>query len=101
MENGKNMHPVDELKWVRDEIAGLKAREAELRDILLADPAQRVSDKFVALPKEVVSSRLDHDALKEALGDLAPYKRPTTAVQIRIEPPKPSTIKAAREWAPS
>jgi hypothetical protein len=65
-----NRHPADELADVRAEIKRLKAREAELRALLLraGDVADLAGDEWRATMRSAWSTRLDLPAALARLG---------------------------------
>jgi hypothetical protein len=65
MNDRANLAPADELFAVRTERKRLMEREDELRAILLADPAARTGNAYVASVKEIETFRTDVKALKE------------------------------------
>ena len=81
-----NIHPVDELAAVREEIKQLQARADELRDGLLEKDADLRGDMYSA--KLVASKResLDKQALIEAFGEavIAPYIKTTQFTTVKI-----------------
>lgn len=81
-----NRHPIDELADVRAELKRLKAREAELRDVILAGGCELVGDQFEASVRETKSERIDVEALRREMGTkaLAPYMRESTTCTIRV-----------------
>lgn len=81
-----NRHPVDEIAAVRDMISALKAREAELRDMILAGECSLVGDEHAAEIKTIQQSRMDTAALKRDLGLdlLAPYTSQVDVTQVRV-----------------
>ena len=81
-----NIHPVDELAALREEIKQLKAREDEIRDSLLLKDADLRGDQYSA--KLIASKResLDRQALEEAFGAavIAPYVKTTQFVTVKL-----------------
>lgn len=54
-----NLPAPDELAMVRAQIKNLQDRETELRNLLLADPASRTGNSYLAEVREVEQSRTD------------------------------------------
>jgi hypothetical protein len=82
-----NIHPVDELASLREEIAMLQERADEIRDGLLAEGAALVrGDQFTARITDAKREVLDKKALIEAFGDkiIAPFIRTTTYKMVKI-----------------
>ena len=81
-----NIHPVDELHALREDIKQLQQRADEIRDSLLAEGADLNGDFHVA--KLVASKRetLDRKALEEAFGAemLKPFLKTTEYVTVKI-----------------
>jgi hypothetical protein len=86
----RNRHPADELADVRAEIRELKAREDELRDILLDEKADRVGVQFKAVVTDWDRQRFDHEAASCHFGweALAPFYRKTTFKTVKLKPTK-------------
>lgn len=73
----------DQLAAVRKRIASLKAEETALRDILLADPSTRIGGDYVAVTREVATSRVANKDLLKA--DPALFaKLATTSVSVHV-----------------
>jgi hypothetical protein len=74
-----NVHPVDELAAVREEIKLLQQRADELRDQLLAEGADLDGDQYVANIVPGVRETLDRKAITEAFGEaaVAPFVKAT------------------------
>jgi hypothetical protein len=82
----RQIPPADELHSVRAQLKALEEREAELRQIMLADPSARTGNRFVVELREVVSQRTDLKELRAMYPDLvAEYTQPvaTTRVELR------------------
>lgn len=81
-----NIHPVDELAAIREEIAQLAGRADQLRDGLLQDGADLEGDQHTARIIDGKRETLDRKALVEAFGAamLAPYVRTTTYKTVKI-----------------
>ena len=86
-----NIHPVDELQAVREEIKQLQTRADQLRDGLLAE-ANAIDlnvikgDIYTARIIDAKRETLDKQALIEAFGEamLAPYIKTTTYKTVKI-----------------
>ena len=82
-----NIHPVDELHAVREEIAMLQARADEIREVLLAADTDTIrGDQHTARITETRREVLDKKALIEAFGEkiIAPYIKITTYKTVKI-----------------
>jgi hypothetical protein len=81
-----NIHPVDELHALREEIAQLSTRADEIRDGLLADGADLRGDQHTAVITPGKREVLDKKALIEAFGEkiIAPYIRTTAYKVVKI-----------------
>lgn len=81
-----NRHPVDELSDVRSEMNRLKAREEELRDLILSDGCDLTGDQFMASVTTSQQNKLDMDAARKALGPerVKELTRPVSARMIRL-----------------
>ena len=81
-----NIHPVDELAAVREEIAILQGRADAIRDSLLAEGADLEGDMHTAKITEAKRESLDKKALIEAFGEkvLAPYIKVTSYKVVKI-----------------
>lgn len=67
---GSNLPWPDELAQVRAQIKALQAREAELRQLLIATPSAREGAAWLAIVKTSVTSRTDLKELRAAQPDL-------------------------------
>lgn len=75
----------DELAQVRDEIARLEARGAELRQILLSDPSSRTGANWLAEIREVEQSRTDLRELKAMYPAIAAeFTFPTKVTRVEL-----------------
>jgi hypothetical protein len=54
-----NLPPADELFDVREQLKALKARESDLRSLMLSDPSARTGNRYAVEIKEVTSTRTD------------------------------------------
>jgi len=81
-----NIHPVDELAALREEIASMQERADEIRDSLLAEGAELAGDFHTARITEAKRETLDKKALIEAFGEkiIAPYLKVTTYKVVKI-----------------
>lgn len=81
-----NVHPVDELQALREEIAMLQAAADEIRDSLLAEGADLKGDMYSAKITDGKRETLDRKALTEAFGEavLAPYIRTTHYKTVKL-----------------
>lgn len=80
-----NLKPADELKTVRDRIKELQAREAELRDAIIANPADAVGNFAIAFVTKSKVSRFDRKAAEDELGDLSRFCKPTETITVRVQ----------------
>ena len=82
----RNIHPADELKAIREEIAILEARGDELRDILLADGASLTGDMYTAQIMPGKRETLDRKAIEEAFGAkaVAPFVKTTNFKTVKL-----------------
>ncbi len=65
-----NVPPADELAALRDTIAALKKREAELRTLMLTDPSARTGNAYVAELVTIWSHRVDLKELRAMHPDI-------------------------------
>ena len=82
-----NIHPVDELAAVREEIAILQGRADAIRDALLAEGVDLIrGDQHTARIIDAKREVLDKKALIEAFGEkiIAPYIRTTAYKTVKI-----------------
>jgi hypothetical protein len=81
-----NVHPVDELAAVREEIKLLQERADELRDWLLAEGADLQGDQYVANIVPGVRETLDRKAITEAFGEaaVAPFVKATHYQTVKL-----------------
>jgi hypothetical protein len=79
-----NLKPADELLSVRQKIKDLQAREAELKDAMMKDPALLAGDFAVASLVKRGSTRFDRKAAEAELGSLARFdvKGETIALMV-------------------
>lgn len=81
-----NVHPVDELQAIREEIAQLQERADQIRDGLLAEGADLRGDSYSAKITEAKRETLDRKAMIEAFGEamLAPYTKTSVYKTVKI-----------------
>lgn len=79
-----NMHPADALASIRDQIAELKKVETKLRDNILADPAIRKGDLYLAEVTSSAQKRICQKKIKELIGDVEKVKKPTEVTFVRL-----------------
>jgi hypothetical protein len=82
-----NIHPVDELHAIREEIAQLQDRADTIRDGLLATGVDLIhGDQHTAKIIEAKRETLDKKALIEAFGEkiIAPYIKSTVYKTVKI-----------------
>lgn len=81
-----NIHPVDELAAVREEIKILENRADELRAILMKEGASLTGDMYVAAIISNKRETLDRKAITEAFGEkaVAPFVKSTSYKTIKI-----------------
>lgn len=82
-----NRKPPDELADVRERIKELKAREDELRELLITGEADLVGDDFAATISKVMSERIDSTKLRKELGleKLRPFLVPSERTVVNVE----------------
>ncbi|MGY3615696.1 hypothetical protein [Bradyrhizobium sp. USDA 10063] len=82
-----NRKPPDELADVRERIRELKAREDELRDMLIAGACDPIGDDYAATISKVKSERIDSTKLRKELGlqFLRPYLVPSESTVVKVE----------------
>lgn len=79
-----NMHAVDALASVRDQIAELKKIEANLRDQILDKPSDRVGSMHKAEVVLSAQNRICQDKIKELIGDVDKVKKPIDVTIVRL-----------------
>lgn len=81
-----NVHPVDELAAVREEIKQLQTHADELRDKLLEDGADLKGDQYTANVIPGVRETLDRKAIEEAFGEkaIAPFLKKTNFKTVKL-----------------
>lgn len=82
----RNVHPVDELHALREEIKALQERADDVRDSLLQEGADLNGDMHVGKIIDSKRETLDRKALEEAFGAemLAPFLKVTTYKTLKI-----------------
>lgn len=84
------MHPMtaaDELAMIRSRISRLKAREQELREVLIAAPDEARQGRWVRADLvETVIRVFDHRLLPDALRDDPRYWRDRVLTQVTFHP---------------
>jgi hypothetical protein len=85
-----NIHPVDELAAIREDIKGLQAREDELRAELLKDGADLNGKQYQAFIQPSQRETLDKNALLAELGRaaMAPFLKTTMIRSLKLVPQK-------------
>lgn len=88
-----NRHPADELADLRAELRRLEDREANLRDMLLAEGADLVGSEHVARIVASPQHRLDRELLEQRFGAAAvrACRKPVTVTMVRLEPLGPTS----------
>ncbi len=83
----RNRHPVDELADVRTEIKTLQAKEAELRDLIIAEGCDLEGEEFEANVSRVESLKLDTKAVRKEFGDerLRAFLKPSEVLTVRVK----------------
>jgi hypothetical protein len=82
----RNRHPADALADVRAEIKQLQIREAELRNELLADGADRHGVQWEAVVRDRSQERIDAKAAIAHFGREAlwPFMKKVKATEVRL-----------------
>jgi hypothetical protein len=65
-----NLPPADELFDVREQLKALKARESDLRSLMLSDPSARTGNRYAVEIKEVTSTRTDIKEMRKLHPDI-------------------------------
>lgn len=97
-----NLPPADELAEVRATLKTLGERETALRNLMLADPAARTGNKFLAELREVESRRCDLKELRAAYPtqvDEHTYPVKTLRVELRAVDQETGEIVSTRKLA--
>ncbi len=86
-----NVHPVDELQSVREEIKILQDRADELREQLLQEGADLHGDQYTATITPGVRETLDRKAITEAFGEkaIAPFIKATPFSTVKFVENRP------------
>jgi hypothetical protein len=81
-----NRHPVDELSDIRSEMKRLKAREDEIRDLILSERISTTGDQWDVSVSISSQERVDTAALRKHLGPdaIAPFIRQAVVKTIRL-----------------
>lgn len=81
-----NVHPVDELSAIREEIAMLQSRADEIRDGLLEEGADLIGDQHKAVVIPGKRETLDRKALTDMFGEkaIAPFVKTTAYRTVKI-----------------
>ncbi len=80
-----NVPPADELAALRDTIAALKKREAELRTLMLSDPSARTGNAYLAEIVTVTQERFDVKEFRANHPDLAAeYTFPNKVEKVEL-----------------
>ena len=82
-----NVHPVDELHSLREEIAQIEKRAEFLRSAILSGKCTRTGAQYEAVVMTSTRDSLDRKALVEAFGEatLAPFTRTTSFQTVKIK----------------
>jgi hypothetical protein len=85
-----NVHPVDELAGLREEIKQLQAREDQLRAALLLPDADLSGKQYQALIQPSTRETVDKNALIAELGKAAvqPFLKTTLIRSVKLVPQK-------------
>jgi hypothetical protein len=88
----RNRHPADELADVRAEIKRLQLREAELRNILLAEGADRTGIQYKAVVLDTGQKHINTKALIDHFGaaTMRPFFRSIACRVVKLEGQKSS-----------
>lgn len=80
-----DIHPADELAAIREEIKQLQAYEANLRAILIADPANRDGKQYTAVVIASTRETIDKASIIAALGleVIAPFIKATSVTTLK------------------
>jgi len=65
-----NLPPADELFAVREQLKALKARESDLRSLMLSDPSARTGNRYAVEIRDVQTTRTDIKELRANHPDL-------------------------------
>jgi hypothetical protein len=81
-----NLAPVDEVQKIREQIKELKAREAELKALIVSGEASKDGQIMRARLITRKSKRFDRQAAEAELGDLTRFLVETEATILKLEP---------------
>jgi hypothetical protein len=81
---GHNVHPADALAELRAEIKALQIKEQFYRGILASPGADLMGEHYTALVESKPIQKLDEEKLKQALGDLKPYRTGKETIFVRV-----------------
>jgi len=81
-----NLAPVDEIQKIREQIKTLKAREAELKSLIVSGEASKEGHFVRARLIARKSKRFDRQAAEAELGDLTRFLVETEATILKLEP---------------
>ena len=79
-----NMHPVDALASVREQITELKKIEAELRDQVLESPKDRRGQIYIAEVLLGSQKRICQEKIKKLLGSVDVVKKNVDVTTVRV-----------------
>ncbi len=80
-----NLPPVDEILKIREQIKALKAREAELKALIVSGEASKEGHFVRAQLITRKSKRFDRQAAEAELGDLTRFLVETEATILKLE----------------
>jgi hypothetical protein len=80
-----NLKPADELKSIRDRIKELQAREAELREGIIAGKLDAVGVMAIAFVTTSQRRTFDRKTAEAELGSLARFDKPTEVIAVRVQ----------------
>ncbi|MEM6906034.1 MAG: hypothetical protein AAF568_09085 [Pseudomonadota bacterium] len=84
MTDRRNLSPADELGLLRDEIRRLKAREAELREALISEPAARRGADFRVEVKEQTRRTFDRTLLPPEITDDPRFWKTSVSQVVKV-----------------
>lgn len=82
---GHNVHPADALAELRAEIKALQIKEQFYRGLLASPGASTIGSHYEAQVEDRQIMKLDEEKLKEALGDLGPYKTAKISTFVTVK----------------
>lgn len=80
-----NLKPADELKSVRDRIKELQAREAILREGIIAGDMDSVGVMAIAFVTKAQRRSFDRKAAEAELGDLSRFDHSVETITVRVQ----------------